>query len=162
MMSRPWAWSARARADTSKAVSVPMLLSRWAIRIVPPPRTVRGAPFGWPSRRSAQSSAASRGRGSPRPSVAAPLATSAPWGRVREESPRCDVGSPPRREDGDADRARIGPMTRFFDLDEANATIPEVRQILESLRDQRTELIRLRDEVLARGADEARSDAPAE
>src|SRR4051812_36790180 len=53
-------------------------------------------------------------------------------------------------------------MTRFFDLDEANATIPEVRSILESLRDQRTELIRLRDEVLARGADEARSDAPAE
>ena len=53
-------------------------------------------------------------------------------------------------------------MTRFFDLDEANAAIPEVRSILESLRDQRTELIRLRDEVLARGADEARSAAPAE
>jgi hypothetical protein len=42
-------------------------------------------------------------------------------------------------------------MTRFYDLDEANATIPEVRAILESLRDQRAELIRLRDEVLARG-----------
>jgi hypothetical protein len=53
-------------------------------------------------------------------------------------------------------------MTRFYDLDEANATIPEVRTILESLRDQRTELIRLRDEVLAQGAEEARSDAPAE
>jgi hypothetical protein len=53
-------------------------------------------------------------------------------------------------------------MTRFFDLDEANATIPEVRSILESLRDQRSELIRLRDDVLAHGAGEARSDAPAE
>ncbi|HEY8438783.1 MAG TPA: DUF2203 domain-containing protein [Candidatus Limnocylindrales bacterium] len=53
-------------------------------------------------------------------------------------------------------------MTRFFDLDEANATLPEVRTILESLRDQRAELIRLRDEVLAHGAAEARSDAPAE
>ena len=53
-------------------------------------------------------------------------------------------------------------MTRFFDLDEANATIPQVRTILESLRDQRAELIRLRDEVLAHGAEEARSDAPAE
>ena len=39
-------------------------------------------------------------------------------------------------------------MTRFFDLDEANATLPEVRSILESLRDERAELIRLRDQVL--------------
>ncbi|TMF33516.1 MAG: DUF2203 family protein [Chloroflexi bacterium] len=59
-------------------------------------------------------------------------------------------------------------MTRFFDLDEANGTLPEVRTILESLRDQRAELIRLRDEVLAKGAldeapsEEERSDAPAE
>ncbi len=58
-------------------------------------------------------------------------------------------------------------MTRFYDLDEANDAIPEVRTILESLRDQRAELIRLRDEVLANGADdetrgEARSDAPTE
>jgi hypothetical protein len=58
-------------------------------------------------------------------------------------------------------------MTRFYDLDEANDAIPEVRTILESLRDQRAELIRLRDEVLAHGADdetrgEARSDAPTE
>ena len=54
-------------------------------------------------------------------------------------------------------------MTRFYDLDEANATLPEVRTILESLRDQRAELIRLRDEVLARGEEaEARSDAPTE
>ena len=43
-------------------------------------------------------------------------------------------------------------MTRFYDLDEANAAIPEVRTILEALRDQRAELIRLRDEVLERTA----------
>lgn len=41
-------------------------------------------------------------------------------------------------------------MTRFFDLDEANAALPELRTILESLRDERAELIRLRDEVVAR------------
>jgi len=54
-------------------------------------------------------------------------------------------------------------VTRYYDLDEANAAIDEVRPILESLRDQRAELIRLRDEVRAHGAaDEARSDAPTE
>jgi hypothetical protein len=53
-------------------------------------------------------------------------------------------------------------VTRFYDLDEANSTLGEVLTILESLRDQRAELIRLRDEVLASGADdeEARTDAP--
>jgi len=44
-------------------------------------------------------------------------------------------------------------MTRFYDLDEANETLPEVRDILESLRDQRAELIRLRDEVVERTAE---------
>jgi hypothetical protein len=39
-------------------------------------------------------------------------------------------------------------VTRFFDLDEANELLPEVRRILEALRDERAELIRLRDEVL--------------
>jgi len=39
-------------------------------------------------------------------------------------------------------------VTRFFDLDEANELIPEVRTILESLRDERAELIRLRDRLL--------------
>jgi hypothetical protein len=39
-------------------------------------------------------------------------------------------------------------MTRFYSLDEANATLPEVRAILESLREERAELIRLRDQVL--------------
>lgn len=52
-------------------------------------------------------------------------------------------------------------MTRFFDLDEANATLPEVRTILESLRHERAELIRLRDQVLAaQASEEATSEAP--
>lgn len=41
-------------------------------------------------------------------------------------------------------------MTRFYDIDEANAQLPEVGAILSALRDQREELIRLRDEALAR------------
>jgi hypothetical protein len=59
-------------------------------------------------------------------------------------------------------------MTRFYDLDEANEAIPEVRTILESLRDQRAELIRLRDEVIATADDapdtrsESRGDAATE
>ena len=54
-------------------------------------------------------------------------------------------------------------MTRFFDLDEANATLPEVRTILESLRDERAELIRLRDLVVERqDSEEAPSEAPTE
>ena len=54
-------------------------------------------------------------------------------------------------------------MTRFFDLDEANATLPEVRTILEGLRDQRAELIRLRDQVDEHpDAEEAPSEAPTE
>jgi hypothetical protein len=58
-------------------------------------------------------------------------------------------------------------MARFYDLDEANAAIPEVRTILESLRDQRAELIRLRDAVLAHATEdesrgEGRGDATTE
>jgi hypothetical protein len=41
-------------------------------------------------------------------------------------------------------------MARFYDVDRANAAIPHVREILENLRDQRLELIRLRDLVLER------------
>lgn len=41
-------------------------------------------------------------------------------------------------------------MTRFYDLDAANAALPEVREILLTLRDHREELIRLRDAVLER------------
>jgi hypothetical protein len=43
-------------------------------------------------------------------------------------------------------------MSRFYDIDAANATIPEVDGIIGVLRAQRTELVRLRDEVLATGA----------
>jgi hypothetical protein len=54
-------------------------------------------------------------------------------------------------------------VTRFFDLDEANELIPEVRTILEALREQRAELIRLRDQVLVqRSAADAPAEAPTE
>lgn len=39
-------------------------------------------------------------------------------------------------------------MTRYYDIDEANATLPDVERILLGLRDQRQELIRLRDQVI--------------
>jgi hypothetical protein len=41
-------------------------------------------------------------------------------------------------------------VTRFYDLDAANDRLPELREILGALRDQRAELIRLRDQVLER------------
>lgn len=41
-------------------------------------------------------------------------------------------------------------MTRFYDLDAANARLPELRVILGALREQRGDLIRLRDQVLER------------
>ncbi|MBF8289094.1 MAG: hypothetical protein HW391_62 [Chloroflexi bacterium] len=47
-------------------------------------------------------------------------------------------------------------MTRFYSIDEANAALPDVEHILVSLRDQREELIRLRDLVA-----EAQSGSPA-
>ncbi len=54
-------------------------------------------------------------------------------------------------------------MTRFFDLDEANAALPEARTILESLRDERAELIHLRDQVLLhRTGTESPASAPTE
>lgn len=40
-------------------------------------------------------------------------------------------------------------MTRYYDIDEANDALPDVERVLLALRDQREELIRLRDEVLA-------------
>jgi hypothetical protein len=39
-------------------------------------------------------------------------------------------------------------VTRVYTIDEANAALPEVERILTALRDQRTELIQLRDRVL--------------
>ncbi len=57
-------------------------------------------------------------------------------------------------------------MTRFYSIDDANTALPEVERILLDLRDQRAELIRLRDTVLqTTGPDQAgpveRSDEPA-
>ena len=40
-------------------------------------------------------------------------------------------------------------MSRFYSIDEANETLPEVDRILAALRDQRVELIALRDRVVA-------------
>jgi len=40
-------------------------------------------------------------------------------------------------------------MTRYYDIDAANAALPDVERILLALRDQREELIRLRDQVVA-------------
>jgi hypothetical protein len=37
-------------------------------------------------------------------------------------------------------------MARFFDIDAANEALPELRTILETLRDERTQLIALRDD----------------
>jgi len=41
-------------------------------------------------------------------------------------------------------------MARFYDLERANSRVPELREILESLRSQLAELTRLRDAVLDR------------
>ena len=40
-------------------------------------------------------------------------------------------------------------MTRFYAIDEANGVLPDVERILGALRDQRLELIELRDRVVA-------------
>jgi len=47
--------------------------------------------------------------------------------------------------------SRIAPMTRYFDIDSANAAVAELDDIVGVLAEQRAELVRLRDEVLARG-----------
>ena len=39
-------------------------------------------------------------------------------------------------------------MTRFYTIDEANSALPEVERILIALRDQREELIQMRDRVV--------------
>ena len=44
-------------------------------------------------------------------------------------------------------------MTRFYAIDEANAALPDVERILVALRDQREELIELRDRVVAASPD---------
>jgi hypothetical protein len=40
-------------------------------------------------------------------------------------------------------------VTRFYAIDEANGALPDVERILSALRDQRQELIELRDRVVA-------------
>jgi hypothetical protein len=40
-------------------------------------------------------------------------------------------------------------MTRYYDLDDANAAVQELDGIVSVLADQRAELVRLRDQVLA-------------
>lgn len=40
-------------------------------------------------------------------------------------------------------------MSRFYAIDEANGVLPDVERILAALRDQREELIALRDRVVA-------------
>jgi hypothetical protein len=45
-------------------------------------------------------------------------------------------------------------VTRFYAIDEANAALPDVERILASLRDQRAELIELRDRAVAASPDD--------
>jgi hypothetical protein len=40
-------------------------------------------------------------------------------------------------------------VTQFYDIDAANAAVPELERIVRLLGEQRTELVRLRDEVMA-------------
>jgi hypothetical protein len=55
-------------------------------------------------------------------------------------------------------------VSRYYGIDEANGLLPEVERILAALRDQRTELIELRDRVVAASPidDEAPSAGVAE
>ena len=46
-------------------------------------------------------------------------------------------------------------MTRFYDIDDANAALPGLDGILTTLAEQRAELIRLRDQVTADDKPEA-------
>lgn len=50
-------------------------------------------------------------------------------------------------------------MSRFYDIDAANATLPELDGIVGVLGEQRAELVRLRDDVLA--TDSTSEGAPA-
>jgi hypothetical protein len=52
-------------------------------------------------------------------------------------------------------------MARFFDLDDANQALPELRTILETLRDERSQLIALRDEFARQAARETAAHGPA-
>ena len=51
-------------------------------------------------------------------------------------------------------------MTRFYDIDEANATVLELEAIVSVLAEQRSELVRLRDHALARSPGTSREGEP--
>jgi hypothetical protein len=52
-------------------------------------------------------------------------------------------------------------VSRFYAIDEANAALPEVDRILVALRDQREELIALRDRVVAASPPDDGTPTPA-
>ena len=52
-------------------------------------------------------------------------------------------------------------MSHFYAIDEANLALPEVERILAALRDQRVELIALRDRVVAAAPDDEAPTAEA-
>src|SRR6266496_2880211 len=51
-------------------------------------------------------------------------------------------------------------MTRYYGIDEANAALPDVDRILTALRDQRAELIELRDLALTATPDDGEPATP--
>ena len=51
-------------------------------------------------------------------------------------------------------------MTRYYTIDEANGALPEVERILAALRDQRGELIELRDRAVAAAPPEGETPSP--
>jgi len=51
-------------------------------------------------------------------------------------------------------------VTRFYDIDAANEALPAVERILLDLRDQRVELIRLRDAVLQTASSDREGPGP--
>jgi len=51
-------------------------------------------------------------------------------------------------------------VTRFYDIDEANATLRELASIVTVLAEQRAELVRLRDHALARSPGTGREVEP--
>ena len=50
-------------------------------------------------------------------------------------------------------------MARYYAIDEANAVLGDVEPILAALRDQRAELIELRDQAVAEAPDDTLDDA---
>jgi hypothetical protein len=51
-------------------------------------------------------------------------------------------------------------VSRFYAIDEANAALPEVERILTALREQRLELIALRDRVVAASPPDDETPSP--